>query len=94
LIEETCANWARLEQRGSLARMFPIEQCWGASNRSVEKDKNSSPGSQEVQLHSAASAFCQLQGKRHDADYDLLKTLSGSVVELDIDLVEDAIARL
>ena len=61
-----------------------------AANRNVEKQKNAPLDSKEFHLYSVAYAFCQLQSKRHDADYDLSKTFSSSVVELDIVLVKEA----
>jgi hypothetical protein len=56
-----------------------------ASNRRVDELKDASPGSKEFHLYSVAFAFSQIQGKRHEADYDVSKTFSGSAVALDID---------
>jgi hypothetical protein len=92
LIEETCTNWARPEQRGKLARCFDHKQMSIASNRRVAEHKNAAAGSKEFHLYSVASAFSQLQEKRHIADYDLSQTLSSSDVALDILLVEEALA--
>jgi hypothetical protein len=89
LIEETCKNWTRLEQRGKLAT-FEHKNMSIASSRRVAEYKNAATGSTESHLYSVACAFSQLQEKRHTADYDLSRTLSGTDVGLDILLVEDA----
>jgi uncharacterized protein (UPF0332 family) len=92
LIEETCGNWVRPEQRGRLARIFDHKNMYVASNRRVAEHKNAAHGSEEFHLYSVAFAFSQLQEKRHEADYDLTKTLSSADVGLDILLVEKAFA--
>lgn len=61
-----------------------------ASIRRVAEQKNAIAGSRESYLYSVAYAFSQLQVKRHNADYDLSKTLSSTEVALDILLVEEA----
>jgi hypothetical protein len=48
LIEETCRNWARPEQRGYLARVFDHKTMLSASNRNVEKHKNAPLDSKEL----------------------------------------------
>jgi hypothetical protein len=92
LIEETCKNWRRPEQRGNLARLFDHRQMQVASSRMAEKFKNAPQGSGEFQLSSVAGAFCELQKRRHEADYDLAQIFSSSDVALDINLAEDAFA--
>jgi len=91
LIEETCRNWARPEQRGKLARCFDHKSMSIASNRRVAEHKNATAGSMQSHLYFVASAFSQLQENRHSADYDLSKTWSGTDVALEIRLVEKAL---
>ena len=90
LIEETCRNWARPEQRPALARTFEHRCMLDASSGRVSRYKNAATGSAEFHLYSVAYAFCQLQQKRHQADYDLSGTLATSNVELALGLVADA----
>jgi hypothetical protein len=90
LIEEACKNWARPEQRSALARAFDHKRMFDASNGRVTKYKNAANGSAEFHLYSVAYAFCQLQQKRHQADYDLSSTLATSSVELALGSVADA----
>lgn len=90
LIEEACKNWTRPEQRPALARVFEHKRMLDASNSRVARYKNAASGSAEFHLYSVAYAFCQLQQKRHHADYDLSSTLATSNVELALDSVAEA----
>ena len=90
LIEEACKNSARPEQRPAITRVFEHKRMFDASNGRVAKYKNAASGSAESHLYSVADAFCQLQQKRHQADYDLSGTLATSSVELALGSVADA----
>jgi len=90
LIEETCRNWARAEQRDRLVRKFEHGRMADASARMVREHKNAAAGSAEFHLYAVAYAFTQLRQNRERADYDLSGTLSDKEVALDILSVEDA----
>jgi hypothetical protein len=92
LIEEACKNWARPEQRPAITRVFEHKRMFDASNSRVAKYKNAAGGSAEFHLYSVAYAFCQLQQKRHQADYDLSSTWATSSVKLALGSVADAFA--
>lgn len=92
LIDEACTNWVRTEQRGRLARTFEHKQMSNASNRCAAKYTSSSAGSPEWHLNFVASAFHQLQEKRHAADYDRSGAPTSADVVLLTQLVEDAFA--
>ncbi len=92
LIEDACQNWTRSEQRFALARVFEHKRMADASSSRVAKHKNATGGSPEFHLYSVANAFCQIQQKRHQADYDLSSSFSATDVELDLRLVANAFA--
>ena len=90
LIDEACKNWIRPEHRAALARAFEHRRMLDASSNRVTKLRNAARGSAEFHLYSVAYAFCQLQEKRHQADYDLSLTLAASNVEVALGMVADA----
>jgi uncharacterized protein (UPF0332 family) len=90
LIEETCNNWARPEQRTRLSRRFEHARMLEASRRSVEMYRKAAEGSSEKHLFTVAHAFFQLQEKRHTADYDLARNFQDTEVSLDIFLAQNA----
>jgi hypothetical protein len=68
LIEDFVEHWEFEDQRARLARMFNHQKMKDAPFR--PKDKNN-PTVVEVALTDVITAFGQLQGDRHRADYDL-----------------------
>jgi uncharacterized protein (UPF0332 family) len=73
LVAETVRNWRNPEQRPSLGRSMDHRQMKVASNRLRNMGQNSLVGKQAqvtAELKLVASAFTQLQERRHIADYD------------------------
>src|SRR5580693_8867678 len=81
LIEDFVEHWEFEDQRARLARMFNHQKMRDAAF--TPKDKNDPTGVEKT-LIDVKTAFGQLQGDRHRADYDL----GWNLVETD---VEDAI---
>ena len=91
LVEETCRNWARPEQRHKLARSFDHKNMYVASNRRVTEHKNTAPGSKQFHLYSVAYALAQPARKVVTTLITTFsKTLSSTDVGLDILLAEEA----
>ena len=68
LIEASCNNWARPEQRVGLARQFEHGRMKDASRNTARKHaKDKTSASRD--LCTVANTFIQLYQKRHDADY-------------------------
>jgi hypothetical protein len=76
LIHEACSNWARPEQRNSLARAFEHKQMFTASDRQRAKYKDAAENSIQKRLFEVTLNFVQLQQKREFADYDYSGKLS------------------
>lgn len=93
LVDEACGNWLRQEQRRKLSRVFEHKQMSDASKRCAGQYKNAAAGTPESDLHSVASAFHQLQRRRHTADYDLSEVFSDDEVDLDIRSVRNAFTK-
>jgi hypothetical protein len=92
LIEETCRNWIRVEQRHRLTRRFDHGIMATASRQLTGRLKKRADGSVEARLRSVADAFVELRQRRESADYDLSAVFSFNDVALDIFLVEEAFA--
>jgi len=93
LADEACGNWIGPEQRRKLSRAFEHKQMSDASKRCAGRYENALAGTPESDLHSVASAFYQLQRRRHTADCDLSKVFSDNEVDLDIRSVRNAFTK-
>ncbi len=78
LVEDFVEHWEFEDQRARLARMFNHQRMRDAAF--APKDKNR-PTPVEAALTDVVTAFGQLQGDRHRADYDL----GWKLVETDVD---------
>jgi hypothetical protein len=78
LVEDFIEHWEFEDQRARLARMFNHQKMRDAPFAPKEKGN---PTPTEKALTEVVTAFGQLQGDRHRADYDLGWTL----VETDVD---------
>jgi uncharacterized protein (UPF0332 family) len=73
LVSESVTNWNRNDLRPSLGRAFDHAPMRSASNRILNSQTFSFTGEDPLvveKLRMVASAFVQLQDKRHTADYD------------------------
>jgi hypothetical protein len=84
------ANWPFADQRARLARMFNHQRMRDASF--TPKDKRN-PTHAETQVVDVITAFGQLQGDRHRADYDMGWKPVGTDVADAITLAETAFAK-
>ncbi len=84
LIEDACANWVVVEQRGRLSRQFEHRRMRDASAATA---KRSAPKSD---MFVVADTFVDLQGKRHEADYDFTDTFVILDVTADLRAAESA----
>jgi hypothetical protein len=89
-VEDFVSNWPFADQRARLARMFVHQKMRDASF--APRDKHN-PTSVETQLIDIITAFSQLQGDRHRADYDVGWKLVGTDVENAITLAETTFAK-
>jgi hypothetical protein len=78
LVEDFVAHWEFYDQRARLARMLNHQKMRDA--RFAPRDKRN-PTPVETVLTDVVTAFGQLQGDRHRADYDL----DWNLVETDVD---------
>jgi hypothetical protein len=76
LISETITNWNRQSSRNSLGRMFDHGMMKRVSKQLFESTTLQTTGADPGiigQLQFVAKSFCELQMKRHTADYDYNK---------------------
>ncbi len=78
LVEDFVEHWEFADQRARLARMFNHQKVRDAAF--APKDRKNPTGI-ETALSDVITAFGQLQGDRHRADYDL----EWNLVETDVD---------
>ena len=90
LVDDFVANWPFLDQRARLARMFNHQRMRDASF--APKDKRT-PTPVETQVMDMITAFGQLQGDRHRADYDTGWKLVGTDVANAITLAETTFSK-
>lgn len=90
LVENSVANWPFADQRARLARMFNHQRMRDASI--APKDKKN-PTLVETQVLDVITAFGQLQGDRHRADYDMGWKVVGTDVENAITLAETTFSK-
>ena len=73
LISETITNWSRQSSRNSLGRMFDHGMMKRVSKQLFESTTLHTSGTDPTtigQLQFVAKTFCEMQLKRHTADYD------------------------
>ena len=95
LIEDFVEHWEFEDQRARLARMFNHQMFNHQKMRDAAftpKDKNNPTGVEKT-LIDVKTAFGQLQGDRHRADYDLGWNLVETDVEDAITLAEDMFVK-
>src|SRR5450432_2625569 len=90
LVDDFVANWPFLDQRARIARMFNHQRMRDASF--APKDKRN-PTPVETQVMDMITAFGQLQGDRHRADYDTGWKLVGTDVANAITLAETTFSK-
>jgi hypothetical protein len=90
LVNEFISHWEFADQRARLARMFNHQKMREAAVKPASKDN---PTPAESTLMDVVTAFGQLQGDRHRADYDLDWKLVSTDVENAIGLATDTFAR-
>ena len=90
LTEDFVSHWPFDDQRARLARMFNHQKMRDAGF--LPKDKNS-PTSAETALMKVKSAFVELQGNRHRADYDLAWSIAGTDVADAIRFAEEIFVK-
>ena len=97
LITEATLNWANVEMRLELGRVFEHGKMRAASSRQksaiLEAHKNVLPTDVTRSLLFVAETFITLQQRRHEADYDLGKIWSRTEVQTLLDEVSKAFAK-
>lgn len=93
LISEATLNWAQVELRPAVGRLFEHGVMRTASERTVSLHKNAPPRTPESELLNVAKKFVECQERRSTADYDLSKDWSRTDVLKHIDEVTEAFGQ-
>lgn len=82
LIQDACSDWPNPEQRARLSRQFSHGRMKDASEATARRSPVGSD------LFVVSNTFVHLQGRRHQADYDLEAKFSSLDVVVDLSAAE------